>query len=132
MDIALVTLLDLLTDDDRMSAVEQVVRGLGVAEPDGQVDLRAITAAAEQPLDAYRLCRARYVALVEGSFDDAAEERRGTRTRIAYVAAALAARAGRLHDARRWLHVGHIEAQADTLGDEEVALFVAAIGLARR
>lgn len=131
MEIALVTLLDLLSDDEHMGEVEQLVRGLGVSTPEVQLGPRGITAAADQPMEAYRLSRGWYVDLVEAGFDDAHVELPATRACVAYLAAAFAARAGRLHDARRWLLLGHIEAEADGLGAEELAVFVAAIRYAR-
>ncbi len=136
MDVTLITLLDLLADDEHMAEVEQVVRRLGVTTPAVQLDparVRAITAARGEAAEAFRLARTWYGDLIEAAFDSPAphEELPGTRAFVAYLVAACAARVGRLPDARRWLHLGHWEAEADGLGAEEVALFIAAIRKAR-
>ncbi len=133
--MALVTLLRLLTDDDYRGRAEHLIRRLGVTRPDLHLDperLQAITAPREFADDAFRIARTWYAELVTTTLDGQPTVLVTTsRSFLAYLVAALAARAGRLPEARRWLHVGHAEAQADGLGAEEVAVFIAAIHHAR-
>jgi len=133
--VALAVLLDLLTDDQRFLEAERVVRRLVPNLPEIDDDtLRyadvVCVAGTERGLV---LARQWFAGLITAGVDgDDSTILSGARPFVAYLAAALAARVARLPEAKRWLRVGRVEAEADALGAEEVALFIEAIRFARR
>lgn len=133
--VALAALLGLLADDERLLETERIVRRLMPDVPEIDDDTRqqaelVCAAGAEHGLV---LARAWFAGLIMGGLDrDAPTVALGIRPFAAYVVAALAARTRRLPEATRWLRVGHVEAEADALGAEEVVLFIAAVRLARQ
>lgn len=117
-------LVDPLERERLRGDVEALV-GAGHEPMPVPLEIRALVArisrAGHRPPEALQLVRRAYVTSMLAAMDDA-EVVRGALTTLANTTAGLAVLAGRDHEARRWLRIAELEAEADGLDGRETVL----------